>query len=166
MLTRFLRVYYGVSMIWLLRMYKKALRKVGELMKVYGRRLLILGDDAEPNWSIELLLKCYLVEVEIHLPVEVYRGPVYALYHKFYGEKRSLIFKFNWIAKRSNFSTASETTGYCAFRIEDYGPPRVLPNGDVWFGFNGGYAVIFFGSRPNQAVFSGGVETPRVYTYF
>ncbi len=166
MLFRFLCVYYGVSIIWFLRTCKRIVRQTGELMKQFGRILILWGDDAEPKWGTELLLKCYLVEVEIHLPGEVYRGPVYSLYQKFYGKKSSLILKFNWIKKRLNFSTTSETTGHFAFRIEDYGPPRVLPNGDVWFGFKGGYAVIFFGSQMKKTVFAGDKDTPRVYTYF
>ena len=73
---RKLRMWYGLAIIWVTRYVKIAVRKVGELMKAYGRKLEHLGDDVTPRWSRELFYQCYLADAEVHINSNVFLGRV------------------------------------------------------------------------------------------
>jgi len=76
------RMFYGLVLIWVTRHAKRVVRKTGELMKVYGRKLEHLGDNITPRWSRELFHKCYLADAEIHQQGEIYAGPIDSIFQE------------------------------------------------------------------------------------
>ena len=153
------RVYYGVLLIMLRRAGRYCLRYLGGFAKKIGRRLVTWGEDSGHRFSIELFHRCYLADAEFHVGMDIYRGPMYATFST--GEE--LIFKLNWIALKKEYW---EWSGAFDFIIKNPGKPAELPSGDVWFMFEGGYAVLFIGKPRGRLEFNNSVETPRVYSYF
>lgn len=165
-MKRWLRIYIGIVSIAAIRKGKQALRSVGEDLKRLGRILVHKGEDNAPHWSLEVFLRCYLVDVELHIGTAIYCGPMYAMYCNFFNKKDFLIFKLNWVAERSALGGPWEYRGFCAFKLGECGPPIFLPGGDVWFSFPNGHAVIYLGEPTERLLWKGEKDTPRVYTWF
>ena len=141
------RMWYGLAIIWVTRYVKKAVRKVGEQMKVYGRKLEHLSDDVTPRWSRELFYKCYLADAEIHIGSNVFTGCIDSIHQEHSGKDSLLVIKFKAGTKRANITPTAEVLEDCEFKLIGYGPP-VLINEDgcncVWTGHRNGYLAIFF----------------------
>ena len=165
-IRRLVYVYGGLLVILALRAAKRLSVRAGEFLKSLGRKLVSLGEEETMRWSIELLLRCYMVDAEFHVDGAIYRGPVYAVYRSFAGGDR-LIFRCNWIAARPDRAASVwEFAGGGAFRLEECGVPAKLPNGDYHFGFYGGYGVLFLGKPRSKLSFGGRPDTPREFAYF
>lgn len=165
-MRRLFYIYYSACLVWVIRVLRNGALEAGEWMKRSGRTLVLWGAKNESRWSIDLLRQCYLVDMQIHLPGEVYRGPVYLVCQESSLDGTTLVCKFNWVTRRKNFSAIFETAGFCAFKLKNCGKPTALPNGDVWFSFGSGYAVLFLGEPREKHNFIASLEIPRVYTYF
>ncbi len=139
-------MWYGLVVIWITRYVKKAVRKVGEQMKVYGRKLEHLGDDITPRWSRELFYKCYLADAEIHIGSSVHIGRIESIYQEHSGKDSLLVVKLKAGTKRADPST-TEASEDCEFKLIGYGPPVVIKECGydcVWTGHKNGYLAIFF----------------------
>lgn len=174
-------VYGGLLLALTIRITKKFVWHTGEWLKRLGRKLVSWGTVTNAGWSRELLLKCYAScpDAEVFFGGKVYRGPIYAIYRDFsIGD--AFVLKFNWVAERDQLSTIWSFSGSYFFRVEcyekpdprtstkrldRYGKPTLLPNGDVWFGFKGGYAVLYLGEPLSRLSFKGNLETPRELSY-
>lgn len=164
-MRRFWDLYVSLVLILSIRRIKKTARQIGESLKRLGRKLVAWGADANQQWSRELFLRCYLIDAEVHVDGRVYRGPVRAMFRDF-RIKDILVLRFNWLAVRDQFATVWEYAGSCTYRIERYGKPMILENGDVYFGFVGGYAVLFLGKPQSRLAFAGHAATPREFAWY
>ena len=160
-MKRRFNLYLGIAVIALRGRARKIVRAVGEWMKMLGRRLVLWGEDSTLRFSTELFCGCYLADVELHIGMHVYRGPMYTAYIS--GDK--LFFKLNWVARQTALSWKEEG-GSCDFKLSGFGSPHKLDNGDVWFMFDDGYVILFLGTPRERLDFKGADETPRIYTYF
>jgi hypothetical protein len=136
---RTMRMWYGLLLIWITRQIKNAARQAGEWGKVKSRKLIAWGEDRTPRWNRELFHRCYLADVEIHLPSGVVRGNIDVIYQEFYGTKSALVLKLKGESSRE-------------FRLVGYGAPVVIKEHGydcVWTGCDGGYVAIFF-KRPRN----------------
>ena len=169
MLKRWYVINRGLYILACLRVYKRLCRSCGEYFKRIGRALVRRGEENVPQWSRELLLKCYLVDAELHLGLHVYRGPIYAVYRNFKGGD-FLVLCFNWIEQRLDSENLWVSAGACDFRIEKFGEPHALldvrgrETGNRYFMCDGGYGVLWIGEK--SEVFKGQNDTPRIYAYF
>lgn len=139
------RMWCGLTVIWTTRYIKMAVRKVGESMKVYGRKLEHLGDDITPRWSRELFHKCYLADAEIHIGSEVYVGRIDSIYQEYSGKDSLLVVKLKAGTKREG-QFVTEASEDCEFKLIGYGPPVVIKEcgyNCVWTGHKNGYLAIF-----------------------
>lgn len=139
-------MWYGLAIIWVTRYVKMAVRKLGESMKAYGRKLEHLGDDVTPRWSRELFYKCYLADAEIHIGSKVIIGRVDSIYQEHSGKDSLLVVKLRAGTKRVGLST-TEVSEDCEFKLSGYGPPVVIQEDGyncVWTGHKSGYLAIFF----------------------
>lgn len=144
---RKLMMSYGLALILVARYAKRVVRKTGELMKAYGRKLEHLGDDITPRWSRELFYKCYLADAEVHFPGEVFAGRIDTIYQEHSGKNGVLVVKFKTATRKAGITRASEVSENCEFKLADYGPPVVIKENGcdcVWTGHRSGYLAIFF----------------------
>jgi hypothetical protein len=140
-------VYYGLAVIWTFRRIKSIVRHIGELMKVRGRALIAWGEDSIPQWSIELFCKCYLVDTEVHVSGEVYRGRIDSMHQKFSGKDKDLVLKLKSVTRRKKFASREEASEDREFKLGGYGSPVIIKEDDcdcIWFSFNKGYVAIYF----------------------
>lgn len=167
-MKRHMYVYGGMALIAARRAFRRGLRSLGEWMKRAGRALVAVGEDSTPRWSIELFHRCYLADAEFHIGMETYRGPVYAAW----SDGKSVFFKMNWLATRTDphgdwtFSQERGGHGEGKLALRGCGSPHALPNGDVWFMFEGGHGILFIGEPQERLAFDGPRWTLRRYTYF
>ena len=162
-MKRLFLIHIGVLMIFCLRLCKRIIRNFGEWMKVVGRKFVIWGTDETPRWNLKLFYRCYLADAEFHLGMDVYRGPVYAAFHT--GD--SLEFRMNWLAHKSAMGKNWEYNhGTGIIKLKGHGAPMELPNGDVWFMCDGGYAILLIGKPRDCLNFEGAKEIIRTHTYF
>ena len=165
-LRRLVFVYGGLLVIFAVRTAKRWSMLAGRFLESLTRKLVSFGEDRPERWDIELLLKCDMVDVEFHIGGIVYRGPAYAVYRSFVGGD-ALVFRCNWIASSSDSVIRDwEYSGAMAFRITEYTAPVKLPNGDRYFGFPGGYGILFLGRPRSRLFFKGRPDTPREFAYF
>ncbi len=144
---RKLRMWYGLVATCALRHVKKVVRKTGESMKAYGRKLEHLGDDITPRWSIELFYKCYLADAEIHIGSSVHIGRIESIYQEHSGKDSLLVVKLKSGTKRVGISPIAVMSDECEFKLSGYGPPVVIKECGydcVWTGHRNGYLAIFF----------------------
>lgn len=166
-------MYIGLISVFFLRKIKILAYRFGEKLKQIGRVFSSWGELSVPRWDFTFfseVLKRNRVEVEFQIGTKRFRGPAFAIYRDFFSTDR-LIFKLNWIAMKDSFAIGEKGvwnySGMCTFAIEKYSCPMKLPAGDVWFSFEGGYAIIFLGRDPEpNLLFQGTSDTPRVFTYF
>lgn len=140
-------MWYGLALIWTTRHAKKVVRKIGESMKAYGRKLEHLGDDVTPRWSRKLFYKCYLADAEIHFPGEVFVGRIDTIYQEHSGKDSLLVLKLKSGTKRVDITSTVEVSEAREFKLTGYGPPVVIKEGGydcVWTGHRKGYLAIFF----------------------
>lgn len=140
------RMWYGLAIVWITRYVKMVIRKLGESMKAYGRKLEHLGDDVTPRWSRELFYKCYLADAEIHIGSRVVIGRVDSIYQEHSGKDSLLVVKLRSGTKRVGL-LATEVSEDCEFKLIGYGPPVVIKEDCcdcVWTGHKSGYLAIFF----------------------
>lgn len=140
-------MWYGLAIIWVTRRTKSVVRKTGESMKVYGRKLEHLGDDITPRWSRELFYKCYLADAEIHLGSEIFLGHIDAIYQEFSGKESELIITLKKRTKKWRFSEGASILNNREFRLKGYGQPVVINEWGcdcIWTGHSNGYLAIFF----------------------
>ncbi len=162
-MKRLLYVYAGVLFVFCLRLCKRGTRNFGEWMKVVGRKFVAWGADETPRWDLKLFNSCYLADAEFHLGMMVYRGPIYAAF--FTGD--SLEFRMNWLAHKNAIGGNWEYNhGTGIIKLRGHGTPVELPNGDVWFMCESGYAILFISEPRDHLEFDGARETIRMYTYF
>ena len=162
---RLIYVYYGAMMISVRRAWRHALRNAGESLRRLARRLIILGEDSTPRWTIELFHQCYLADAEFHMGTKVFRGPMYAAYTT--GD--TLSFRMNWLAEWTSPLSGwdySRGAGLLNLNLHGHGAPHELETGDVWFTFDGGYAVLYLGAPRQSLEFKGVKSTLRRFTYF
>ncbi|MGB2580196.1 MAG: hypothetical protein WBC83_00710 [Minisyncoccia bacterium] len=141
------RMWYGLAIIWVTRYVKMVVRKIGESMKTYGRKLEHMGDDVTPRWSRELFYKCYHADAEIHLGSKVIVGRVDSIYQEYSGKDSLLVVKLKERAKRVGIPPVTELLEDCEFKLIGYGPPVVIKEDGcncVWTGHKNGYLAIFF----------------------
>lgn len=144
---RKLRMWYGLTVIWMKRYAKTVVRKVGELMKVYGRRLEHLGDNVTPRWSIELFHKCYLADAEIHIDSNVFVGRIDSIHQEHSGKDSLLVVKLKAGTKRAGIPSTTEVSLGREFKLNGYGPPVTIKECGydcVWTGYRNGYLAVFF----------------------
>ncbi len=146
---------------------------VGRGMRSIGKVLVNWGSVETPRWTTELFRRAYMVDAEIHISGFVYRGPLYAMYREFVnGEK--LILSMNWVARRSEVGKYSPYSGSCSFCLSGFGEPHFIKGdsednravGNVWFFFEGGWAVLYFGNPKERLLFQGEKDTLRVYSHY
>ncbi|MDB5244693.1 MAG: hypothetical protein JWN18_563 [Parcubacteria group bacterium] len=168
-LRRKLFLYGGLVVIRAIQVSKKRMVHQGQRLKSVGRKLEELGEDRTARWSRELLLRCHMRSVEFHMSGVIYRGPVYAVYQSLINGDH-LVFKCNWIGvshiESIRATKQQDYCGSCAFRLSGCTGPVKLQNGDYYFGFDGGYGVLFLGSPRLREEFLGEQETPREFAYF
>lgn len=169
MINRVFYVYGGIVLITVRRYLKRLLRQAGELMKRLGRRLVAFGEDTVPRWSIELFHRCYLADAEFHFGMEVFRGPVYAAFIL----GNTLSFRLNWFARKVEpFGEWQYThgAGILHLKVKNSSAPYKIETGDVWFTFDGGYAILYLGDPPRhprqKLEFKGPEYTLRRFTYY
>ena len=165
MRRRLLYVYYGAVVISIRRAGKRMSRDISEWLKRVARRLAVLGEDSTPRWTMELFHRCYLADAEFQLGMKTVRGPMYAAY----AVGNTLSFRMNWLAeKASPFSEwdFSRGTGILNLALKKPSTPYKLKDGDVWFTFKGGYAVLYVGHPRKHLEFKGPPNTLRKHTYF
>jgi len=76
-------------------------------------------------------------------------------------------FRMNWLAQKSTSGGKWEYgRGTGVLKLKGCSSPYKLENGDVWFMFDGGCAVLFLGKPKVRLEFSSPERTLRVYTYF
>jgi hypothetical protein len=82
--------------------------------------------------------------------------------------KDRLILSLDWFAEREVFKLANpwEYRGQASFLIKGYGRPVEITDkgdntGDIWFSFEGGYAIIYLGNPLKRLEFMGDPETPK-----
>lgn len=141
------RMWYGLAIIRVTRYVKMAVRKIGESMKAYGRKLEHLGDDITPRWSMELFYKCYLADAEIHIGPRVIVGRIDSICQEHSGKDSLLVLKLKSGTKRVGIPPTVEVSEDCEFKLIGYGPPVVIQEGGydcVWTGHRSGYLAIFF----------------------
>lgn len=130
-----------------------------------GRKLVIFGEDTTPRWSLELFHQCYLADAEFHFGFDIYRGPIRAASSN--GE--TLFFVMNWLAKKTDPHgdwNYEHGAGKLKFKVKDHSPPYQLENGDIWFTFDGGYAVLFLSKPHVHLEFKGPAYLLRWSTWF
>lgn len=162
---RLLYVYYGALILTIRRVWRRALRDVGERMRRVARRLVAHGEDSTPQWTIELFHRCYLADVEFHMGAKIFRGPMYAAY----ATRDTLSFRMNWLAEWTNLSGGwkySRGAGILNLDLKGHGTPHELETGDIWFTFDGGYAILCLGNPRENLEFKGACRTLRTFTYF
>lgn len=165
-LKQSLYVHGCISALFVLRTVKMLLCAVGESLKSVGRRMVRLGEDHTREWGAELLLRCHMIDIELHIGSDVYRGPVYAV-HRDIVDSDSLVLRFNWVAMRKKFGISPwKYLGSCTFRLAECSKPGPLPNGDYHFGFRTGYGVLYLGEPHSNMTFKGTEDTPREFAYF
>jgi hypothetical protein len=158
-------VYAGFALTMAIKLVKRIARDAAEIMRRSARALASWGAEDTTRWGAGIFIKCYMVDIELHVDSFVYRGPMYAMYRDFlHGD--SMVIKLNWVAEKSAFGTPWSYGGAFTFKLGGYGDPIKLPNGDFWFGFDGGYAVLCLGKPKEKLCFFGTEETPRIYAYF
>lgn len=165
MKRRLLYVYGGAILIAIRRVARRLLRNTGEWLRRIARRLVALGEDSTPRWSIELFHRCYLADAEFHFGIRTFRGPMYAAY----ATVDTLSFRMNWLAEReSPFGEwdYSRGGGVLNFNLVNHSPPRELPTGDIWFTFDGGWAILYLGVPRESLEFKGALRILRTFTYF
>lgn len=158
-------VYGGMLLIAIRRAWKRLLRSTGEYVKRISRRLITLGEDSTPRWSIDLFYRCYLADAEFHFGTEIFRGPMYAAFVS----GTALSFRMNWLARKKNplgkwdFQHGS---GVLNLDIQDYSAPYKIETGDIWFTFTGGYAILYIGEPRQSLEFKGTARILRTFSYF
>lgn len=150
-------------------MCARALRRwlcvIGGRMVAWGHSLVSRFKD-DDQWNHRFFTKCFLVDIEVHYTDgTVRRGPLYALYPSPF-RKRTLIAKCNWTAVRRTFSREWDYAGATDLVIPDYRSLNMLPNGDAWFSFTSGHAVIFSGEPRDRLVPDHTDVMQRIYEYF
>ena len=143
---RKLRMWYGLVIIWSGGHVKTVVRKVGEQMKVYGRKLEHLGDNTTPKWSRELFQKCYLADAEVHVGAKVFVGRINSIYQKPSGKDSLLVINLKSGTLRRGIPSTSEVLEDCEIEISGYGPPVVIKEAGydcIWTGHKKGYLAIF-----------------------
>lgn len=123
-----------------------AVRKVGESMKVYGRKLEHLGDDITPRWSYELFHKCYLADAEIHIGSTVFIGRIDSIYQEHFGKNSLLMVKLKAGTRKLGIPSITEASEDCEFKLIGYGPPVIIKEDGydcIWTGHKNGYLAIF-----------------------
>jgi hypothetical protein len=164
-MKRVVHLYGGMALITLRREWRRWLRNFGERLKQVGRQLVTLGEDSTPRWSIELFHRCYLADAEFHFGTEIFRGPMYAAF----ATGGMLSFRLNWLAKRTDPYGEWEYPhgeGVLNLKLKDYSPPYEIETGDIWFTFNGGYAILYLGNPRQSLEFKGPAYALRAFTYF
>ena len=144
---RKLAMWYGLTVIWMTRYAKTVVRKVGELMKAYGRKLEHIGDDVTPRWSRELFHKCYLADAEIHIGSNVFVGRIDSIHQEHAGKASLLVVKLKAGTKRVGIPSTTEASLDYEFKLLGYGLPVVIKECGydcVWTGHKNGYLAIFF----------------------
>lgn len=162
----------------LMRVINHLILSVGQKMKIGGKKLVEWGSVETPRWTTELLRKAHMVDVEIHMGGQVFRGPLYTMY-RFSGD--TLVLCLNWVMNRSEFSfweeewdEEMEPLGSCSFRLKEVSNPYLIKEddgdrrgqGNMWFLFRGGWAIIYLGDPKERLVFQGGEEVSRVYAWY
>ena len=166
-MSRVLYVYGGIVLVVVRRCTKRLLRYAGELMKRLGRRLVALGEDSTPRWSIELFhhISTTAADAEFHIGTEVFRGPAYSAFIL----DDTLSFRLNWFAKRIEpFGRWEYThgTGVLNLKVRGSSAPYEIETGDIWFTFDGGYAILYLGCPRQRLEFKGPEYTLRAFTYY
>ncbi|MFZ2303926.1 MAG: hypothetical protein WAV98_04040 [Minisyncoccia bacterium] len=144
---RKLRMWYGLVIIWTSRYAKTVVRKVGELMKVYGRKLEHLGDNITPKWSRELFQKCYLADAEITIGSNIFAGRIDSIHQEHSGKDSVLVVRFKKVIRKQIFQQRDDVSENNEFKLPGYGHPVVIKEAGcdcVWTSFNNGYLAIFF----------------------
>ena len=159
-MKRRLNLYLGIAIIALRFWAKRKMRELGQHLKTLGKRLELWGEDDALRWSIPLFHSCYLIDIELRTRHGIYRGPMYAAYLS----GKEICFKLNWVAKETLLGWKAE--GARDFICSGFSAPRRLENGDIWFTYDGGHAILFLGLPRNKLPFMGDEKTPRIYTYF
>lgn len=140
-------MWYGLVIIWTARYAKTVVRNVGELMKVYGRKLEHLGDNITPRWSRELFHKCYLADAEIHIGSEIFLGHIDAIYQEHSGKESELVVTLKKGTRKRRFSEGVSVLDDKEFRLKGYGQPVVINEWGcdcIWTGHSNGDLAIFF----------------------
>jgi len=141
------RMFYGLVLIWVTRHAKRVVRKTGELMKVYGRKLEHLGDNITPRWSRELFHKCYLADAEIHQQGEIYAGPIDSIFQEHSGKNSVLVVRIKKVIRKQIFHQIDDVLENFEFKLHGYGHPVIIKEAGcdcVWTGHKNGYLAIFF----------------------
>jgi hypothetical protein len=157
----------------LMRFIHQGVLFVGQWVKALGKRLVEWGAVETPRFTSEILRDIYMVDAEIHMNGCVFRGPLYAMYRQLIFGK-ALVLSMNWVAKRAEFGDTWTYSGWCSFRLSGFGSPHFIKKdgkdnrgaGNLWFFFDGGYAIIYLSSPRERLLFKGSEETPRVYSYY
>ena len=126
---------------------KKASRKLGELLKMFGRRLEHFGDNITPRWSRKLFNKCYLADAEIHIGSNVFVGGIDAIYQENSGKDSLLVVRLKAGTLRNGVTLVSKIFEGGEFKLIGYGPPVIIKENGcdcVWTGHKNGYLAIFF----------------------
>jgi hypothetical protein len=97
--------------------------------------------------------------------LKVFRGPMYAAY----AAGDTLSFRMNWLAEKATPLAEwdySRGAGLLNLTLKGYSMPYELETGDIWFMFDGGYAILYLGKPRQNLEFKGSPHTRRKYTYF
>ncbi|HAS85102.1 MAG TPA: hypothetical protein DCS23_03480 [Candidatus Yonathbacteria bacterium] len=140
-------MFYGLVLIWVTRHAKRIVRKTGELMKAYGRKLEHLGDDITPRWGRKLFNKCYLADAEIHIGSNIFVGVIDTIYQENSGKDSLLVVRLKNGTQRNGATAESEISECSEFKLLGYGPPVIIKEAGcdcVWTGHKNGYLAIFF----------------------
>lgn len=143
---RKLMMWYGLAIIRITRYAKKIVRKIGESMKVYGRKLEHIGDDITPKWGLKIFHKCYLADAEIHIGHNVHIGRIDSIYQEHSGKDSELVIKLKAGAKRVGIPSVTEASEDCEFKLIGYGPPVIIKECGydcIWTGHKNGHIAIF-----------------------
>ena len=155
---RTLRMWYGLAVVWLERHIKKIIRKLGETMKTYGRKLEHIGDEITPKWSLKLFHKCLLAEAEIRPPGFIHHGYIDVIFQEHISKKSVLVVRLKNVVSQEGFSLPFQNEEIQEFKFDDYGEP-ILLGGEgydcVWTGFrSGGYLAIYFSKVQQHRCFN------------
>lgn len=165
--------YQIIAIAVLMNMIQKSAVFFGRLMRIVGKILIEWGSVETPKWTADLFRRAYMVDAEIHIGGFVYRGPLYAMYRHF-SNKKKLVLSMNWVAERSELGKHFMYSGSRSFILSRFGEPHVTKGdsednravGDVWFFFEGGWAVLYLGTPRERLSFQGEEDIPRVYSYY
>ena len=146
------------------RAMRRAARSAGAYLRNAGKLLLALDEGSSSRWTVELLRRCYLADAEFYAGAKTFRGPMYAAYVS--GDTLSL--SMNWLAEKGSLIEPWRYPhGGGILKLKRCGAPHLLETGDIWFTFDGGYAILYVGgARSERLLFEGPPNILRTFTYF